>query len=83
MSINCSKCKHDNPDDSKYCNNCGGDLTADKTKGDQTYVAFNEKDLNAQAYVEEFKKSMQAYAEITRNRELDKFQSQATTWAKY
>lgn len=83
MAKNCNKCNHSNPEDAKFCNSCGEEFTPENSQGEKRYVAINEKDLNAQAYVEEFRKNMQAYAEMTRHQELDKFQSQATSWAKF
>lgn len=79
MSKNCKKCEHSNPDDASYCNHCGEELTADE----KSFVAINEKDLNAQVYVDEFKKTMQVYADMTRQEQLDKFQKQATSWARF
>lgn len=83
MAINCNKCEHSNHDDARFCSQCGEELPSGTPEKENKFVAINEKDLDGQAYVDEFKKSIQAHAQMARQQELDKFQNQAISWAKY
>jgi len=81
MAISCNQCNHDNPDDSRFCNNCGNNL-ADTTNN---WVAIKEKDVDAHTklYVDGFKKAAESEATRIGQTMLVKFQDDATKWIRY
>ena len=43
--MNCPQCKTENPEENKYCKNCGGILTAGATAVHSSQQVFSDKEV--------------------------------------
>ncbi len=79
MAIECNQCKHENPDDSRYCGRCGEQLPIKAVP--QT---INESDVNEQTriFVSQFADRIKLEAAQIKMEALEDFQDRATRWVK-
>lgn len=81
MSIKCQHCNHENPDNGRFCNNCGASLLEDTSHR----ITINEDDVNAQTkyFVNRFAENIKDIATHTKLEALEDFQEKATKWVRY
>lgn len=80
MAIECEKCQHDNPGDSRFCGHCGEKLPLEAAMP----RTINESDVNQQTqkFIAQFADNIKLEAAKIKMAALEDFQDRAMRWVK-